>query len=109
MIYKYGTFSSNQVGNIKTTLRKQIFYLLLIVDKNTCEQFKDVDVCMAIETQLKRIGGLNELLCYPEELVWISVLLQSALQEYNNPNFNWNTYRKLILDAGAEVLKIKEV
>lgn len=109
MIYKYGEFSAKQIGEIKKDLRKNIFYLLLIIDKKTKSQFENVDVNKAIEAELIRLSGLNELLSYPKELVWISCLLQAAIKEYNNPDFNWHTYRKLILDAGAEVLKIKEV
>ena len=43
------------------------------------------------------------------ELVTVLSLLQAAMTEYNNPEFDFQTYRKLILDAGAEVEKLKEV
>ena len=56
-----------------------------------------------------RIGGMNDLLMNPPELVTVLSLLQAALTEYNNPEFNFKTYRKLILDAGAEVDRLGEV
>ena len=54
-------------------------------------------------------GGLNKLLMDQPELVMVLSLLQAAMTEYNNPKFNFHIYRKLILDAGAEVDKLKEV
>ena len=35
-------------------------------------------------------------------------LLKAAQSVYNEPTFDFREYRKLILDAGAEVLKIKD-
>ena len=32
----------------------------------------------------------------------------TAMNEFNSPEFNFSIYRKLILDAGAEVDKIRE-
>ena len=56
-----------------------------------------------------KIGGLNELLMCQPELVNVMSLLQAALREYNNPKFSYKRYRKLILDAGSEIMKLKEV
>ena len=58
---------------------------------------------------LLKIGGMNELLMNQPELVTVLSLLQAAMIEYNSPEFDFQTYRKLILDAGAEVNKLKEV
>ena len=35
-------------------------------------------------------------------------ILEAALQEYQSECFNWKIYRKLILDAGAEIMRIGE-
>jgi len=35
-------------------------------------------------------------------------LLESALIEYQSECFNYMKYRKLILDAGSEVMRLKE-
>ena len=58
---------------------------------------------------LLKLGGMNQLLMNQPELVIVMSLLQAAMNEYNNPEFEFQTYRKLILDAGAEVDKLKEV
>ena len=109
MKHKYGEFTQNQIVETKESLRKSIFFLLLCVDQKTAHEYGYVDVNKTFEGLLLKIGGLNELLLYQPEIVTIMSLLEAALIEYNNPNFNFKVYRKLILDAGAEVLNIKEV
>ena len=90
-------------------MRKQIFFLLLIADPVNAEEYDNVDVNEAIESVLAEFGGLNDLLNYPQELVEVMALINAARIEYDKFNSNWKTYRKLILDAGNKVLKIKEV
>ncbi len=109
MVYKYGEFSEGQIQSIKTRLRKQIFFLLLCVDPSTKDQYDNVDPEAAINNVLTTLGGLNGLLNYPNEIVTISSLLMAALIEYKKEDFNFDAYRKLVLDAGSDVLKIPEV
>jgi len=35
-------------------------------------------------------------------------LLEAALKEYESECFEWQKYRKLILDAGSEIMRLKE-
>lgn len=109
MLYKYGEFTENQLQQTKQYMRKQIFYLLLIVDPDTRDEHPGVDVDEAFKSLLNRFGGLNEILFCPPELVRIISMLEAALQEYHKEDFEYRRYRKLILDAGAEVLRIEEV
>ena len=109
MNYKYGEFSQSQIAQIKERLRKQIFFLLLIVDRATADEYKEVNVNDAFDSILSTIGGFNELLNCPVEIVTILSLLEAAHLEYQSENFKFKKYRKLILDAGNEVLNIKEV
>ncbi len=109
MKYKYGDFSQTQIALTKERMRKQIYFLLLIVDEKTAHEFENVDVNEAFEGILAAFGGLNDLLGQPPELVQIMSLLNAAYIEYKSEPFNWNSYRSLILDAGSAVLKIKEV
>ena len=109
MKHLYGEFTQNQISQTKKSLRGSIFFLLLCVDKNTASEYKDVDVNKCFNGLLYKIGGLNDLLMNQPELVMVLSLLQAAKKEFNNSNFNFHTYRKLILDAGAEVDKLKEV
>ncbi len=106
--YKYGQFEVGQIHETKEKMRKQIFFLLLIADPETKENYVEVDVRAAIENVLDTFGGLNDLLGYPQEFVDVMALLNSAYQEYIKEDFCWQKYRKLILDAGHAVLKIKE-
>jgi len=105
----YGEFTPEQIAITKESLRKSIFFLLLCVDRKTASEYKDVDVNKCFKGLLLKLGGLNQLLRSQPELVVVMSLLQAAMTEYNNPEFDFRTYRKLILDAGAEVAKLKEV
>lgn len=109
MTYKYGNFTDNQITETKEYMRKRIFFLLLIVDPKTREEYENVNVCEAFDCELRKIGGLNSILSEPPEIVRVMSLLEAALMEFKSDNFDWLKYRKLVLDAGNEVLKIKEV
>ena len=109
MKHLYGEFTQNQIAETKKSLRGSIFFLLLCVDNKTSHEYKDVDVNKCFTGLLLKLGGMNHLLMNQPELVTVMSLLQAAMNEFNNPEFNFQTYRKLILDAGAEVYKLKEV
>lgn len=105
---KYGDYSSSQISSVKKTLQKSIFYLLLYVDPQTKGQYPNIDVNQAFESLQFRINGLNSILLEPPELVETMSYLESAKQVFNG-DFDFMAYRKLILDAGAEIMKVKEV
>lgn len=106
---KYGYFSQTQISAAKESMRKQIYFLLLIVDPRTRNDYSNVNIDVAFDTTLRKFGGFNSVLNESPELVWVISLLEAALIEYHSDSFNYATYRKLVLDAGNEVLKIKEV
>lgn len=99
-------FTNEQIESEKKLLQKKIFYLLLIVDPDTCGQYVDVNVESAYEDLFSDLDGLNEILSYPVEMVNIAKKLAKALKEYKSPDFEYKKYRKFILDAGSEVTKI---
>lgn len=110
MVHKYGEFSKYQISETLHFLRKQIFFLLIYVDKRTNAEYKDVDVDKAFTHLLYKLGGLNSVLCEPPQLVTVISLLEAARIEYSKENgFDFRIYKKLVLDAGAEIEKIKEV
>lgn len=104
--HKYGEFADMQISEIKEVLRKRIFFLLLVAeDLETKTKFPKVNLEQANTTLLWRISGLNDLLGEPPELVTVLSLLEEAKNSITE-NFDFAKYRKLILDAGAEVMKI---
>ena len=109
MKHLYGEFTKDQMEQVKKSLRGSIFFLLLCVDENTAKDYEGVDVNKNFKGLLLKLGGMNELLMNQPELVTVMSLLQAAMIEYNSPEFDFQTYRKLILDAGAEVFRLKEV
>ena len=107
--YKYGEFKTKQIRETKETIRKQIFFLLLLADPATKGQYPDVDIKLAFDNLLHKFNGFNSLLSYPPEVVEVLSILEEARGELDKPEFDFEIYRKLVLDAGATVVKIKEV
>jgi hypothetical protein len=103
---KYSSISVEQAEALKEKIRKQIFFLLIIVDPKTKDNYKHVNVEAAFENMLLELNGANEIFMKPLEVIMAMTLLESALNEYKKEPFDFTTYRKLILDAGS---KIKEV
>ena len=106
--HKYGEFADMQIDEIKEILRHRIFFLLLVAEdeaKNNKVEYPHIDLMKANTSLLWRISGLNELLGNPIELVTVLSLLEEAKNTIK-PDFNFAKYRKLILDAGAEIMKI---
>ena len=99
-------FTVEQIENEKRLLQKKIFYLLLIVDPDTADQYPDVDVTAAFEDLFSDLDGLNEVFSYPTEMVNVAKKLAKALKEFKSEDFQYKKYRKLVLDAGSEIMKI---
>ena len=108
MEHLYGEFTEEQMKYAKEKIRHSIFFLLLCVDPKTSWEYEDVDVNKSFNDLMLKLGGMNKLLrCQPEIVIAMS-LLQAANIEFNKENFDYNIYRKLILDAGAEIEKLRE-
>ena len=94
----YGEFTQDQIKSTKKSLRGSIFFLLLCVDNKTAHEYKEVDVNKCFKGLLLKIGGMNQLLMNQPEIVMVMSLLQAAMNEYNNPEFDFQTYRKLMYE-----------
>lgn len=105
---KYGHYSPTQIHSTKLSLQKSIFFLLLYVDPKTKGEYPNTDVIEAFRNLQYKLAGLNSILLEPPELVNTMALLESAMLEYTSERFDWAQYRKLILDAGSEIMKVKE-
>lgn len=104
----YCDFTQEQIAQTKKSIRGSIFFLLLCVDPKTSNEYENVDVNKCFEGLLLKLGGMNDLFMNQPEIVTTMSLLQAALNEFNKIDFNFHIYRKLILDAGAEIDKLKE-
>ena len=103
---KYGNFSNEQMENFKVKLHKELFWLLIYKDPETKEDYSNVNFEKYFTGLMKKINGLNSLLFYPSEIVSIMSLLEAALMETQEIDFDYKIYRKLILDAHNLVDKI---
>ena len=102
----YGHFDDEQMENYKVKLHKELFWLLIYKDPKTREEYLNVDFNKYFDGLMRRIDGLNELLFYPVEIVSIMSLLEAALIESKKVDFDYQAYRKLVLDAHSLVDKI---
>lgn len=109
MKYKYGNFTESQIALTKKSIRKRIFFLLLCVDPKTKDRYEYVNVKDAFKGLLYKLDGLNSILGEPQELVDTISLLEEALIQHSKQEFDFRTYRRLILTAGSLVDTIKEV
>lgn len=109
MRHKYGNFTKSQMTLTKKLIRKQIFFLLLCADPKTKDNYRHINLNLAFEGLLHKLDGLNSVLGEPQELVDVISLLEEALIQYNEPEFDFSVYRKLILNAGSIIDIIKEV
>lgn len=109
MRHKYGSFTESQISLTKKEIRKQIFFLLLCADPNTKDKYSYVNLNDAFTGLLCKLGGLNSILGEPQEIVDIISLLEEAFIKYNEPEFNFKIYRRLVLSAGSLVNLIREV
>ena len=105
--HKYGEFKECQVDYYQDKLRKKIFWLILYTDEKTKNDFDSVDVVHYHENLLLEISSCNELLKFPRDFVELINSLEMALIILKSENFNFNKYRKLVLDAGAIITRMK--
>ena len=102
----YGHFDDKQFEDYKVKLHKDLFWLLLYKDPKTKDEF-NIDFDKYFINLMLRIDGLNKILNYPVEIITIMSLLQAAWdQSHQDEDFDYQSYRKLILDAHHEVDKI---
>ena len=107
MKYLYGELQEKQLIYQKESLHRAIHWLLLYKDPKTKNEYPSVNFDLYFTKLMKRIDGLNELLFYPDEIVTLLSLLEAAFIETQKNNYNYNSYRTLILDAHSMVDKIK--
>ena len=88
--HKYGEFKISQIDYYKQKLRKKIFWLVLYTDKNTKEDFENIDVVKYHKNLLFEISNCNKLLLYPKDFVEIINCLECALTVLQSEEFDFN-------------------
>lgn len=103
MEHKYGSFSENQMLDYKKKLHNNIHWLLVYKEND----YKLLDEYF--NTTLLKLNAMNELLSYPNDIVSLYETLEAARLVLNSDDFNFKTYRKLILDAHSLIDKLPEI
>lgn len=106
----YGEVTKEQVQRQKKSIHDAIHWLLIYKDPKIMEtgKYKNINVDRYMVALGYRISGLNELFLYPDCLITLLSLLEGARIELNSENYEWSTFRKIILDAHSLVDEIKE-
>lgn len=102
MKYCYGEFSEEQFQEYIKQLHKKIHWLLLYKDPKLKGVIPEINVesfNKYFNNTMFEINGLNSLLFYPPEICSIMCLLQAAWLCTQQPEFDFNSYRKSILDV----------
>ena len=76
-------FFSNFPSFLIFELFKNILFKEAYIHDKTKQEYEGVNVNKAFDSLLHRLGGMNDILFCPPELVTIISLLQAALIEYN--------------------------
>ncbi len=104
MEHLYGEFSDEQVDHLVQRYHKLIHRLLIYKDShiemNNRETF---DFERHFLTLLKNMGGFNSLLGNPPKIGMALCSLQSAFNECQSEFFDYQIYRKFLLDAHSEL------
>lgn len=106
MEHLYGRFTEEQFSSFKKQLHSKIHWLILYKDPETKDEYPNVDFNKYFISLMLELDGLNALLFYPPAIVEMTCILQSAYIQTKKDNFDYHTYRKLILDAHGLVDKI---
>lgn len=109
MKHKYGEYTEFQIREFKTRIRRTIFLLLLSADPKTKNDYAYVNPHQVFRSLLFELGGASSVFPTSPEIVEAVNLLEQARKMLKWKRFNFEDYRKLILDAGASIGRMKEV
>ena len=110
MTHLYGYFTDSQITTNAKIMHSEVHKLLLFKDKNVNQVIFDneEDYLCYFKNLLYRLGGLNELLYCPVQLVALLATLQSVYDMVNSDKFDFCEYRRLILDAHGYIKSMFE-
>ena len=112
MEYLYGYFSNQQVKINEKVMHGEIHKLLLYKDANVHDEIfsSEEEFLNYFKNLLYRYGGLNVLLFEPKKMIAFMSSLQAAYDECLSEDFDFLTFRHLILDAQGYLSEIfKEI
>lgn len=101
MRYLYGHFSHKQLDKAVRAMHRDIHKLLIYKDNSIeAKNFEsDVAFLTFFKKVMYRFGGTKTLFNNNEIMVSLMSTLQAAMDEIESDNYDWETYRRAILDA----------
>ena len=95
--HKYGDFPSHQINDYKKQLHNKIHWLLIYKDPKLENQYSSINVEQYIEDLQLYLAGLNELFLTSPVLISILASLESMKILLQQPDFDFYSFRKLVL------------
>lgn len=110
MEYIYGEFSDAQVNDLIETMHSEIHKLLLYKDPKVNEFIFESDAAFTsyFINLLYRFGGLNKILGEPIYMVAFMSTLRAAYDECQSAEYDYQVFRRLILDAHGYIKQMFE-
>lgn len=103
---EYGSFNDAQVEEYIRSLHKKVHWLLIYKDPEVKDQYPNANYDKYFEFLMKEMNGCNVLFRYPVAMVQVMSMLEAARLETQQADFDFKSYRKLILDAQNLIDKI---
>lgn len=106
MKHSYGEFSDKQIIDNAKLMHNEVHKLLLYKDPNVrIDLFNsEEDFYNYFQNMMIRFDGLNSLLGYPTQMIGLMSTLQAAMNLCKD-NYDYKTFRRLILDAHGYITK----
>ena len=102
MTGKYGTISNEQLEKFKTKMHSKIHWLLIYKEKGGCDNYENYFV-----NTMKYFNSLNTVLGNSVEVLDVLVVLQKAFDEVQKEEFDFQAFRKSILEAHSIIEKMR--
>lgn len=102
MTGKYGTISNEQLEKFKTKMHSKIHWLLIYKEKGGCGNYENYFV-----NTMKYFNSLNTVLGNSVEVLDVLVVLQKAFDEVQKEEFDFQAFRKSILEAHSIIEKMR--
>lgn len=102
----YGALSEEQFEEYKKQMHKKVHFLLQKMDSKVEDKFPEVKYDQYYKNLMFKFVGLNKLLGEPKVMVDLLTTLEASYVEVQKDEFDFKTFRKLILDAHSLIDRI---
>ena len=103
----YGDIPTEQFDKYREKLHNKIFWLLIYKDPKTKQKYTHEDFDRYFKTLMNEINGMNTIIGTSPYILEMMSLLQAAYDQTTYDHFDYNEYRKFVLDAHSVLDKVE--